>query len=158
MNRKIGLYIRTATQENRIGVTIQRKKLLSFLALKLQVNPQFGEIVDEYVDEGVSGKKRDRPALNQLLEDIRQGHVDTILVQDQARFSRGISHFLSMIEQLQNCKVEILYLNDLTLNLPLERTKNNNDFLGDAFERFGIQKNKEQTRTNAGTIVASSGS
>lgn len=46
-----------------------------------------GNIV-EYIDDGYSGKNFNRPAVKQLLEDVRNEKVKTILVKDFSRFGR----------------------------------------------------------------------
>jgi DNA invertase Pin-like site-specific DNA recombinase len=150
MKRKIGLYVRTATDEDNLAEN-QRKKLLTFAEFLIGTDPNWGEVVGEYVDNGISGVKRERPALNQMFEDIRQGKVDTILIQDEARLSRNFEHFISMVQELQSRQVKIHFLNRLTPMPSLEKTINANKFVGDIIERFRIQKDKDQVEANTGT-------
>jgi len=46
------------------------------------------EIIGEYVDEGVSGSKESRPALNRMMADAQQRKLDAILVWKIDRFGR----------------------------------------------------------------------
>ena len=42
----------------------------------------------EYVDDGYSGTSTSRPAFQQLIEDVQDGTVKTIIVKDFSRFAR----------------------------------------------------------------------
>ncbi|MDD3415788.1 MAG: recombinase family protein [Lachnospiraceae bacterium] len=46
-------------------------------------------IVEEYVDDGYSGTNYDRPAFNRMLEDIKSGKIDCIIVKDLSRLGRN---------------------------------------------------------------------
>ena len=48
-----------------------------------------GIVVDEYIDDGWSGTDFERPAVQRLLEDAKQGKIDTIVVKDLSRFGRN---------------------------------------------------------------------
>ena len=41
-----------------------------------------------YVDDGYSGTNSDRPAFQELLDDIRDGKVATVITKDQSRLGR----------------------------------------------------------------------
>src|SRR4051812_17462426 len=51
-----------------------------------------------YDDGGFTGGNMDRPALRRLLEDIRQGRVDCVVVQRVDRLSRSLLDFAKMME------------------------------------------------------------
>lgn len=53
-----------------------------------------------YSDEGVSGAKADRPALDRLLADARAGRLDVVLVLKADRFSRNIGHLHTTVDAL----------------------------------------------------------
>lgn len=42
-----------------------------------------------YVDDGYSGTNSDRPAFQELLDDIREGKVATVITKDQSRLGRN---------------------------------------------------------------------
>ena len=48
------------------------------------------EIADEYVDQGISGAREQRPALDRLLADCRKRRVDAVVVYRYDRFARSL--------------------------------------------------------------------
>ena len=53
-----------------------------------------------YDDGGFSGATMDRPALQQLLEDITAGRVDTVVVYNIDRLTRSLADFAKIVEIL----------------------------------------------------------
>ncbi len=53
-----------------------------------------------YTDKGFSGKNTDRPALQQLMEDVRAGRVEKILVYRLDRISRSVHDFTGLCQEL----------------------------------------------------------
>lgn len=54
----------------------------------------------EYLDDGVSGTKATRDELSRLLDDVKSGKVDLILVTKLDRLYRNIKHYLNMMDVL----------------------------------------------------------
>ena len=46
-------------------------------------------VVETYVDEGISGRKTERPALSRMLEDARKGRFDILVVSKLDRLGRS---------------------------------------------------------------------
>ena len=46
-------------------------------------------LYDIYVDDGISGTTFDRPGIKRLLDDAKQGVINTVLVKDMRRFGRN---------------------------------------------------------------------
>ena len=70
------------------------------------------EIVEEYIDEGVSGAKVTRPALDRLLADAHRRRFDTVLVWKLDRLGRSLSHLIRLVEQLGSLGVGLVSLGD----------------------------------------------
>lgn len=47
------------------------------------------ELVDTYIDDGVSGTSFDRPRVQRLFEDAKIGRINVIIVKDLSRFGRN---------------------------------------------------------------------
>jgi DNA invertase Pin-like site-specific DNA recombinase len=62
----------------------------------------------EFVDEGISGKRASRPALDLLFEAVRQRKVDVVIVLKMDRFGRSLSNLLEHIGQLQAHSVRFI--------------------------------------------------
>ena len=64
------------------------------------------EIVQEYVDHGVSGTKVRRPALDQLLRDAHRHRFDVVLVWSCDRLARSTKHFLQVLDELNELGIQ----------------------------------------------------
>jgi len=58
-----------------------------------------------YDDGGISGATMNRPALQHLLDDIRSGKVDTIVVYKIDRLTRSLADFAKMVELFDERKI-----------------------------------------------------
>jgi DNA invertase Pin-like site-specific DNA recombinase len=64
------------------------------------------EIVEEYVDHGVSGAKVRRPALDRLLKDAHRRRFDAVLVWSCDRLARSTKHFLEVLDELGDLGIQ----------------------------------------------------
>jgi len=64
------------------------------------------DIVEEYVDHGVSGTKVRRPALDQLLKDAHRHRFDAVLVWSCDRLARSTKHFLQVLDELNELGIQ----------------------------------------------------
>jgi DNA invertase Pin-like site-specific DNA recombinase len=62
----------------------------------------------EFVEHGVSGAKRSRPALDALLVQLRQRRFDVLVVWSMDRLSRSAAHAAALIEELTELGVTIV--------------------------------------------------
>ena len=93
---KTGIYVRVSTEEQaQEGFSIrgQTEKLKSYILLK------DWELYDIYSDEGISGKNIiDRPEVNRLINDIKNGKVNNVLVFKVDRLTRSIKNLMELVE------------------------------------------------------------
>ena len=127
-------------------------------------------VVSERVDDGYSGSSFERPGFQQMLEDIRRGAVDCVIVKDLSRFGReyidtgryierlfpalGV-RFIAVNDHYDSLRGdEILvpfknlindaYCRDISVKIRshLEVKRRNGEFIG-AFAPYGYQKDGE---------------
>lgn len=61
-----------------------------------------------YRDEGFSGAVLARPAMQQLLHDVRAGHIHCVVCYRLDRISRNIADFTALMEEFARCNVSFL--------------------------------------------------
>lgn len=70
------------------------------------------EIVNEYVDEGISGSKEHRPALNTLLSDCRKRLVDAVVVYRYDRFARSLRQLINALEEFRALGIDFVSIHE----------------------------------------------
>ena len=66
------------------------------------------EVVAEYTDVGISGKKARRPGLDTMLREARRRKFNVLIVAAFDRLARSTKHFLSVIDELDSLGVEFI--------------------------------------------------
>ena len=61
-----------------------------------------GQAFRTYIDRGFSGKDTRRPGFEALMEDIRRGEIQAVVVYKLDRISRSIVDFSNMMEVFQS--------------------------------------------------------
>lgn len=90
----VGLF---GTKEESNSITNQRMLLYDYI----NAHPEFhGCKIIEKSDDGYSGKRTDRPGFNELMELVRAGKVNCIIVKDFSRFCRDYIEIGNYLEQL----------------------------------------------------------
>lgn len=90
-------YVRVSTTmqaEDGLSIDNQNSRIADYCRFK-GLN-----LVKVYEDKGLSGKDTNRPALQELLSDIKKG--ETFIITDLSRFSRNTRDALCMLEDLKN--------------------------------------------------------
>src|SRR5215467_10407749 len=68
--------------------------------------------VIEYRDEGISGSKDSRPALDRLMKDARSRKFDVVIVARFDRFARSVSHLLRALEEFSHLGVDFVSVSE----------------------------------------------
>ncbi len=68
------------------------------------------EIVEEYVDEGISGAKTQRPALDRLLADAHRRRFCGVLIWKLDRLARSVRHLTTLAADFQGLGVDLIVL------------------------------------------------
>lgn len=66
------------------------------------------EVLHEYLDEGFSGAKSSRPALDEMVADAKRGKFRILLVWKLDRLGRSLAHLVRLLEDLRACNVELV--------------------------------------------------
>jgi len=70
------------------------------------------EVIKEYCDQGVSGSKDSRPALNEMLSDARRGRFRVLLVWRLDRLGRSLANLVRLLEEFRADGVELVSLSE----------------------------------------------
>ncbi len=60
------------------------------------------------MDEGISGTKDNRPALNELMNAARKRRFDVVLVWRFDRFARSTRHLINALEEFRNLGIDFV--------------------------------------------------
>jgi site-specific DNA recombinase len=105
-SKSIAIYCRVSTDEQaREGVSLeeQKERLTAYCrAMGWSTDPLI------YVDDGYSAKNTDRPALKQLLQAIKSGHISKVMVTKLDRMSRRLLDLLTLIDSFQDNQVTFI--------------------------------------------------
>jgi DNA invertase Pin-like site-specific DNA recombinase len=83
--------------------------LYDYLLLSLRANDL---IAGQYVDEGFSGAKEKRPALDRLMADAHKRRFDVVAVWKFDRFARSVSHLLRALDTFRVLGIEFVSLSE----------------------------------------------
>lgn len=107
----VGIYLRLSKDDERAGESLsienQRRILTNY------VREQGWTIYDEYVDDGISGTSFDRPGVQRMLDDAKNGKINLIICKDLSRFGRNyiqVGQYTDYIFPMYN--IRFIALND----------------------------------------------
>jgi DNA invertase Pin-like site-specific DNA recombinase len=98
--KRAALYLRVSTLDQ--NPQTQGIELREFARLRGY------EIVQEFCDQGISGTRLRRPALDQLLKDAHRRKFDAVLVWSCDRLARSTKHFLQVLDELNELDIQFL--------------------------------------------------
>lgn len=84
-------------QEESNSISSQRKMLMEYISKEAELAAQ--ETV-EFCDDGFSGTSMERPGMQELLKEVKQGKIGCILVKDLSRFSRDYIELGTYLNQI----------------------------------------------------------
>lgn len=89
MNNRTGIYIRLSQMDDYMKKRYESESVESQrMILRDYAEEHNFNIVREYVDDGYSGTNFNRPAFKEMMEDLKNKVIDTIMVKDLSRFGR----------------------------------------------------------------------
>ncbi len=110
--KRIAVYARVSTSDQSTESQL--------LDLRRYVRERGWDIFREYVDEGISGTKDSRPALNELMNDAKKRRFDVVLVWRFDRFARSTKHLILALEEFKNLGIDFVsYQENIDTSSPL---------------------------------------
>ena len=89
---KVGIYLRLSSEDEKEcesqSISNQRDYIMNYIIRNNLM------LIDEYVDDGVSGTQFDRDGFERLISDIENGRINMVITKDTSRLGRNISQSL----------------------------------------------------------------
>jgi DNA invertase Pin-like site-specific DNA recombinase len=142
--KRVAIYARVSTTDQHTSNQVN--------ALRDLVERHGAKLVAEYVDEGQSGVKRDRDALNAMLASARKRQFDALYVVSICRLSRSVKNLLETVEILNDLGIEIVFQRE-NINT---KTATGNFFLTVLGSLYELEREVMIERINAGIARAKS--
>jgi DNA invertase Pin-like site-specific DNA recombinase len=142
--KRVAIYARVSTTDQHTSNQVN--------ALRDLVERHGAKLVAEYVDEGQSGVKRDRDALNAMLTGARKRQFDALYVVSICRLSRSVKNLLETVEILNDLGIEIVFQRE-NINT---KTATGNFFLTVLGSLYELEREVMIERINAGIARAKS--
>ncbi len=110
--KRIAIYARVSTTDQSTESQL--------LDLRRYTRERGWQIFKEYCDNGVSGTKDSRPALNELMNSAKKRKFDVVLVWRFDRFARSTKHLILALEEFRNLGIDFVsYQENIDTSSPL---------------------------------------
>jgi site-specific DNA recombinase len=108
MAMNVALYARVSTPHQQQ----ERTSASQLQALHQHITQQGWSLLPEhaYLDEGISGNRLDRPALDRLRDAAGRGEFDAVVVVSPDRLARHYAHQWLLVEELDKLQVQLIFL------------------------------------------------
>ena len=102
MNKRVALYARVSTDKQTCENQLNE---LRSIAERMQYI-----IVDEFIDEGISGATSSRPSLDALMKSATQRRFDMVMCWSIDRLGRSLQNLIEILNELQSLKVDLFFM------------------------------------------------
>jgi len=102
---KVALYARVST-------LLGQNPMVQLHELRQYSEARGFEIFDEYIDEGISGSKSSRPALDKMMSDAKKKRFDYILTVSIDRMGRSLKNLILLLEEMDKISVRPIFLRE----------------------------------------------
>ena len=101
MNKRVALYARVSTDkqtcENQLTELREITERMGYI------------IVQEFIDEGISGVKARRPALDLMMKMATQRKFDMIMCWSIDRLGRSLQNLIELLNQLESVRIDLFF-------------------------------------------------
>lgn len=112
--RRVALYARISTIHHNQDPELQLRELRAYATAR------GWNVVQEFVDRGVSGSVESRAELNRLMEGARKRKFDIVAVWRFDRFARSTKHLLLALEEFRTLGIQFLsYSENIDTSSPM---------------------------------------
>lgn len=105
MNIKVVAYARVSTL---LGQDVENQ----LIGIRQLAKDRGFNLVDEFVDQGISGTKDKRPGLDKLLKAAKQGKFKVVIIHSIDRLGRSTKHLLTLIDELNHLGISIISIRE----------------------------------------------
>lgn len=92
VSKKVLIYCRVSTDQQQGGLESRSSALDDYCRLNRIENYEI------FADEGISGTKSSRPALDRMMEVVKRNEAECVVVYSFSRFARSTTHMLNGLE------------------------------------------------------------
>jgi site-specific DNA recombinase len=105
---EVALYARVSTSQQQHEGTIESQRR----TLQHHIQHHGWSLLPEheYIDDGVSGARLDRPALDRLRDAARRGEFDAVVLLSPDRLARNYAHQWLLIEEFEKLHTPLIFL------------------------------------------------
>jgi DNA invertase Pin-like site-specific DNA recombinase len=109
---RVAIYTRVSTYDQSVEMQL--------MDLRRYCEQRGFDIYKEYCDEGISGTKDKRPALDELMADARKRKFGAVLCWRFDRFARSTKHLITALEEFRHLGIEFIsYQENIDTSSPL---------------------------------------
>jgi site-specific DNA recombinase len=113
---KIGAYLRVSTDKQvqvfEGSLDTQKYRMQEFVKGRNKENKGWGEIIEFYIEEGLSAGTDKRPQYQKIMADVRSGKINLILVSDISRLSRSVHDFSVLLKELERSNASYMSMKE----------------------------------------------
>ena len=106
MSKKTFLYIRVSTLDQVNGAESQARALLEWCTRNNITE------YETFTDQGISGAKESRPALDKMMDRVKRLEADQVIVFAFSRFARSTMHLLKGLQIFKDCKTRFVSITE----------------------------------------------
>jgi len=104
--KKVFLYGRVSTDSQQGGLESQVRALKEYCSMNKITE------FEVFTDEGISGTKASRPALDRMMAAIKNGEASCLVVYSFSRYARSVTHLLIGLEELKRTQTGFVSLTE----------------------------------------------
>ena len=145
--KHVALYARVSTpqQEKQGPIASKVAALTAYAAAHgLAIAPEH-----QYLDDGYSGARLDRPGLERLRDAVWRGELDSVLILAPDRLARHYAYQYVVVEELERAGCAVVFINGPFNDSPEERLVREVHGLFAEFERAAFQERGRRGKLHA---------